>query len=95
MWTNSLLGGSIACEDTRTTGKLLARHGIRNPSVRLVSFNEFATADKIQALVQRATFFPVALMADAGTPTISDPGVRLVAAAHERGVLQILVSRWK
>jgi 16S rRNA (cytidine1402-2'-O)-methyltransferase len=74
----------IACEDTRRTLTLLDRHGISAPRVSLTEHNEAA---RIPALVERiGAGERVALVSDAGTPTVSDPGRRLVAAAAEAGL---------
>lgn len=74
----------IAAEDTRRTGQLLDRLDI---SGKLVSLHDHNEAARTPALVSRLTAGgTVALVSDAGTPTISDPGYRLVAAAHAAGV---------
>ena len=74
----------IACEDTRRTGRLLARHGI---ATRLVSYHEHNAARVRPALIRMlADGGAVALVADAGTPLISDPGYKLVRAALDAGV---------
>src|SRR5712692_2524544 len=74
----------IACEDTRRTGRLLAAHSIRTPAVSYFEHNEERrTPDLIDRLKLGAK---IALVTDAGTPAISDPGYRLVRAAHEAGV---------
>lgn len=74
----------IAAEDTRHTRRLLAAHGIRN---QLISYHEHneqqRTADLINRLEAGAS---IALVSDAGTPTVSDPGYRLVEAAAARGI---------
>jgi 16S rRNA (cytidine1402-2'-O)-methyltransferase len=73
----------IAAEDTRVTRKLLSRHGIRTP---LVSFREQNAARAIPELLGLlAAGRDVALVSDAGTPSISDPGQSLVAAALAAG----------
>ncbi|MEK7519980.1 MAG: 16S rRNA (cytidine(1402)-2'-O)-methyltransferase [Patescibacteria group bacterium] len=67
---------TIACEDTRVTHKLLARHGI---SVPLVSYHQHSTAaHAARILALLAAGKDVALVSDAGTPGISDPGGMLV-----------------
>lgn len=75
----------VCCEDTRRTGNLLRHVGIRAP--RLLVINEHTeygmTSEVISLLLDGAT---VALVSDAGTPAISDPGERLVRAAIEAGV---------
>ena len=71
-------------EDTRHTGKLLARLGIRVPLRSLHAHNESSRlAEVLDRLVAGES---VALVSDAGTPAVSDPGRRVVAAAHERGL---------
>lgn len=68
----------IAAEDTRTTRKLLAHHGIRTP---LVSYHEHNEAVRTPELLGRLEDGEtVALVSEAGTPSISDPGYRLVEA---------------
>ena len=75
----------IACEDTRRTGQMLARHAIRTPTISYFEHNE---AQRVPDLVARMRDAGqrVALVTDAGTPAISDPGYRLVIAALEAGV---------
>ena len=74
----------IAAEDTRRTAHLLARHAIATPTTSLHAHNE---RQKAPALVERLLKGEsVALVSDAGTPTISDPGVQLIAAAVAAGV---------
>ncbi len=74
----------IACEDTRTTRTLLARHGIATRTVALHEHNERAVArELIDALRQGRD---IALVSDAGTPGLSDPGALLVAEAHRAGI---------
>ena len=74
----------IACEDTRTTSVLLARNGIATRSTPYHEHNaERARAGLIEKLQAGAR---IALVSDAGTPLISDPGYKLVMAALEAGV---------
>jgi 16S rRNA (cytidine1402-2'-O)-methyltransferase len=74
----------IACEDTRRTGRLLAEHGIRTPTVSYFEHNE---ERRIPELIARmGAGATVALVTDAGTPAISDPGYRLVRAALAAGI---------
>jgi 16S rRNA (cytidine1402-2'-O)-methyltransferase len=74
----------IAAEDTRTTRKLLAHHGIRTP---LVSYHEHNEAVRTPELLKRMESGEnVALVSEAGTPSISDPGYRLVSEAIAAGV---------
>src|SRR5580704_17642003 len=69
----------IACEDTRQTRKLLDRYAIAKPTISYHEHNEAERAPELTArLLDGAT---VALVSDAGTPLISDPGYRLVRAA--------------
>ena len=71
----------IACEDTRRTGAMLAAHQIRKP---LISHFEHNEQKRVPELIERMRAGKrVALVTDAGTPAISDPGYRLVRAAHE------------
>jgi 16S rRNA (cytidine1402-2'-O)-methyltransferase len=75
---------AIACEDTRVTAKLLARHRIERP---LVSYHEH-NARRVEPLLIRrmAEGAHIALVSDAGTPLLSDPGQSLVRAAIEAGI---------
>jgi 16S rRNA (cytidine1402-2'-O)-methyltransferase len=74
----------IACEDTRRTGRLLAAHSIRTPTVSYFEHNEERRTPELIERLKRGA--KIALVTDAGTPAISDPGYRLVRAAHEAGV---------
>ncbi len=73
----------IAAEDTRRTARLLVRHGITTPTTSLHEHNEAEKTPAILARLQRGEH--VALVADAGTPVISDPGGRLVRAVVDAG----------
>ncbi len=74
----------VLCEDTRHTRVLLDRHGI---SARLLSFHEHNEAERVAELMPRLEAGErIALVADAGLPGISDPGVPLVRAALAAGV---------
>src|SRR5215471_138001 len=74
----------IAAEDTRRTAKLLAHYEIRKP---LVSLREHNESRETPRLIERvAAGDNIALVSDAGTPGIADPGARLVRAAHQRRV---------
>jgi 16S rRNA (cytidine1402-2'-O)-methyltransferase len=73
----------IACEDTRHTRKLLDHHGISTPTLSCHEHNESARLP--QLLVHLASGQSIALVSDAGTPLISDPGFRLVQAAIAAG----------
>ena len=74
----------IACEDTRTTRTLLGRHGITTPTVSLHEHNERAAAAKLIEVLRAGK--SVALVSDAGTPGLSDPGALLVEQAHRAGI---------
>jgi 16S rRNA (cytidine1402-2'-O)-methyltransferase len=74
----------IACEDTRQTRKLLDRHGISKPMVSYHEHNEQARAEELLRDLEAGR--NIALVSDAGTPLIADPGYRLVAQAREHGV---------
>ena len=74
----------VACEDTRTTGKLFAHYGIETPRLSFHVHNEHG---RVGQLVERMKGGEtVALVSDAGTPAVSDPGFLLVRAAAEAGV---------
>lgn len=73
----------IACEDTRRTGRLLAHYDIKN---RLVAYHEHNEERLAPELAERAASERVALVTDAGTPLVSDPGFRLIQACIEAGV---------
>lgn len=75
---------TIAAEDTRVTSKLLARYEIQT---RMERFDEHTAAQRTPVLVERMLAGErVALVSDAGTPGVSDPGAQLVAACVEAGV---------
>jgi 16S rRNA (cytidine1402-2'-O)-methyltransferase len=73
---------AIAAEDTRVTARLLARHGIRKP---LLSYRAPVERRGLPRVMTALDTGDVALVSDAGTPTISDPGQALVAAAWAAG----------
>ncbi len=74
----------VACEDTRHTGKLLNAHGIKT---RMMSYHDHNAARVRPRLLDRLTRGDsVALVSDAGTPLISDPGYRLLTEAIEAGI---------
>src|SRR5690606_15530520 len=75
----------IACEDTRHTAQLLRLLGIENRP-ELVALHEHNERDRAAGLVTRAETEDVVVVSDAGMPTVSDPGYRLVGEAIERGV---------
>lgn len=73
----------IACEDTRRTARLLDHHGLRVP---LLSLTEHSEARRIPELLRRISAGDsIALVSDAGFPTVSDPGQRLVHATIAAG----------
>jgi 16S rRNA (cytidine1402-2'-O)-methyltransferase len=73
---------AIAAEDTRVTARLLARHGIRKP---LISYRAPVERRGLPRVVSALEVGDVALVSDAGTPTVSDPGHALVNAAWAAG----------
>lgn len=74
----------VAAEDTRHSGRLLQRLGIEQ---QLLSLHEHNERERIPRLIERLRAGDsVALVSDAGTPTVSDPGFPLVAAAHDAGL---------
>jgi len=74
--------GAIAAEDTRITARLLARHGIRKP---LISYRAPVERRGLPRVLAALDEHDVALVSDAGTPTVSDPGQALVEAAWSAG----------
>jgi len=69
----------IACEDTRTSGVLLSHHGISTPTTSFHAHNEHGKASRLVDMMVRGQ--DIALISDAGSPGISDPGYLLVRAA--------------
>ncbi len=74
----------IACEDTRTSGVLLKHYGISTPLCAYHAHNEAASAAKLVAQLLAGEH--IALISDAGTPLLSDPGARLVKSAIAAGI---------
>jgi 16S rRNA (cytidine1402-2'-O)-methyltransferase len=74
----------IAAEDTRRTGRLLQHYAIQTPMLALHEHNERELAPELVRQIQEGQI--LALVSDAGTPLISDPGYRLVRLAREAGV---------
>jgi len=72
----------VLCEDTRVTRKLLEKYEIKTPTVSYHSFSGKYKVDKILDLLEQGK--NLALVSDAGTPTISDPGFQLVAEVKEK-----------
>ena len=79
----------IACEDTRRTGQMLARHQIGTPTISHFEHNEERRVPELVARLKAGE--KIALVTDAGTPAISDPGFRLVRAALEANVRVVAV----
>ena len=77
------LADAIACEDTRHTQPLLRHYGIDKPLLAVHEHNEAQAAGLVIERLQRGE--RVAYVSDAGTPAVSDPGARLVAAAQAAG----------
>ena len=75
---------AICAEDTRRSGQLLAHFGIATPLLALHEHNEDAIAQRVVARLLAGE--SLALVSDAGTPLVSDPGFRLVRAARAAGV---------
>lgn len=75
---------AIAAEDTRRTAQLLTHLGLRRPLISLHEHNESARTDRL--LERLAAGENLALVSDAGTPLVSDPGYRLVRAARTAGL---------
>jgi 16S rRNA (cytidine1402-2'-O)-methyltransferase len=74
---------AVACEDTRITGRLLQHLGIKR---RLLRYDDHADEAARERLLTMMAGEAVALVSDAGTPLVSDPGYRLVREARERGI---------
>ncbi len=73
----------VLCEDTRRTQHLFARHGLSTPRLSCHEHNEHQRTGEV--LARLAAGETIALVSDAGTPAVSDPGQRLVAAAAAAG----------
>lgn len=74
----------VACEDTRTTGAMLTRFGLHRELVAYHEHNETEAAERLAD--QLAAGKSIALVSDAGTPALSDPGFRIVRACRRRGL---------
>jgi 16S rRNA (cytidine1402-2'-O)-methyltransferase len=74
----------IACEDTRRTARLLSAHGIATPTTSYFEHNEDWKGERILEALRQGR--DVALVSDAGTPGVSDPGYRLVRDARAEGL---------
>ena len=75
---------AVACEDTRNTGHLLTRFGLNRPLIAAHQHNEREVADKI--IHRLLAGERIALVSDAGTPGVSDPGARIVDAVRTAGL---------
>ena len=81
------LADTVACEDTRHTQSLLRAYGIDKPSAQLLAVHQHNEAEAAHNVVQRLQQGQrVAYVSDAGTPGVSDPGARLVAAVQAAGL---------
>ena len=78
------IADAVACEDTRNTGHLLTRYGLSKNLIAAHQHNEREAADKLIARLQAGE--RIALVSDAGTPAISDPGARIVDAVRNAGL---------
>jgi 16S rRNA (cytidine1402-2'-O)-methyltransferase len=81
---------AIACEDTRNTGLLMSRLGLSTPLFSAHQHNERESAEKIIARLRKGE--RIALVSDAGTPAISDPGARIVDAVIDAGLRVIPIA---
>jgi len=88
LWLRALdvLNGAalIACEDTRVTAKLLAIHGIHTPTLSYHEHNAQAQRPRIMKHLNKGE--TVALVSDAGTPLVSDPGYKLITVCVDAGI---------
>lgn len=81
------LADAVACEDTRHTQALLRAYGIAKPAAALLALHQHNELEAAQALIERLRQGQrVAYASDAGTPAVSDPGARLVAAVRDAGL---------
>ncbi|MDB5839138.1 MAG: rsmI [Herminiimonas sp.] len=80
---------AVACEDTRNTAQLLTRYGLSKTLIAAHQHNEREVAEKLIARLQAGE--RIALVSDAGTPAISDPGARIVDAVLQAGLRVIPV----
>lgn len=74
----------IACEDTRTTGAMLIRLGLHRELTAYHEHNEIEAAERLVAMLAEGK--SIAVVTDAGTPGLSDPGFRVVRACRNRGL---------
>lgn len=73
----------ILCEDTRVTKKLLSKYEINTPTL---SYHQHSRLKKIEYIFEQSKTKNLALVSDAGTPAISDPGAKLVSYLRERDI---------
>jgi 16S rRNA (cytidine1402-2'-O)-methyltransferase len=78
------IADAVACEDTRNTGHLLTRYGLSKELIAAHEHNEREVADKLIIRLQAGQ--RIALVSDAGTPAVSDPGARIVDAVRAAGL---------
>lgn len=83
LWTLARVD-AVAAEDTRETRKLLDRYGLATPSFAAHEHNEFAAAERIVERLRAGE--RIALVSDAGTPAVSDPGARVVRVVLDAGL---------
>jgi len=79
----------IACEDTRHTAKLLTRYGITTPRKSCHEFNEESRVPELMQMLREGK--NIALVGDAGTPLVSDPGYKVVSACRKEGIAVVPV----
>ena len=82
LWILSV-ADAVACEDTRETRKLLERYGIRARTISVHEHNEAKASETLIRELEKGA--RIALVTDAGTPAVSDPGAKAVAAVREAG----------
>ncbi len=78
------IADAVACEDTRNTGHLLSRYGLSKPLIAAHQHNEREVAERLITRLQQGE--RIALVSDAGTPAVSDPGARIVDAVRAAGL---------
>ncbi len=86
------LADAVACEDTRHTQALLRAYGIDKTAGQLLAVHQHNEAEAAQAVIERLRAGArIAYASDAGTPAVSDPGARLVAAVRAAGLVVVPV----
>ena len=78
------MADAVACEDTRNTGHLLTRYGLHRKLIAAHQHNEREVADRLIERLHAGA--RIALVSDAGTPAVSDPGARIVDAVRKAGL---------